>query len=367
MFVAFARAEVPPRLDAAAGLVLCGATGYGLSLRLYLLAQRRIGAGRTASIFAVAPFFGAAVAFVATGDSPGPAVAMAVPLLALGTYLHLTEHHAHFHTHAGAFHEHAHRHDDEHHDHVHNPPVTGEHTHAHRHEPLTHEHSHGPDLRITGTRTEPVESRSETLGSVYERLTPTRAGTRAPYCDMVQPAYHWRPTVNRFRAIFSLPAATAATVALLVAAAAPTVGCGSDKSPSLRKTDPDSGSTAADAALVKQGCDLGRPAVEYQTSASGPSHTTAGGARAVPCVQVTGFGSAEPSLGVTKDGSVFVAPVFTADGPRVITTTDQGVTWTPINPMIRNDCSRTFTSIRPRIGFSSRLRRSALLARAASI
>ena len=39
-----------------------GALGYGLCLRLYLLAQRRLGAGGTASVFAIAPFAGALVA-----------------------------------------------------------------------------------------------------------------------------------------------------------------------------------------------------------------------------------------------------------------------------------------------------------------
>ena len=53
-----------PRADATLALVACGAVGYGASLRLYLLAQRRIGAARTGSIFAVAPFVGAVVAWL---------------------------------------------------------------------------------------------------------------------------------------------------------------------------------------------------------------------------------------------------------------------------------------------------------------
>ncbi len=44
------------------GLLVVGATGYGLSLRLYLLAQRAFGALRTGSVFAFAPFIGAALA-----------------------------------------------------------------------------------------------------------------------------------------------------------------------------------------------------------------------------------------------------------------------------------------------------------------
>lgn len=131
---------------AAFALVLCGAFGYGASLRLYLAAQRTLGGARTASIFAAAPFVGALVA-VALGDRPpllGTTVAAA--LCAFGVFLHLTEHHAHAHTHLAVSHEHAHRHDDGHHDHVHVPAFEGEHSHPHDHGAVTHEHEHAPDV-----------------------------------------------------------------------------------------------------------------------------------------------------------------------------------------------------------------------------
>ncbi len=51
-----------PRGERRAGLAACGALGYGVSLRLYLRAQQHIGAARTASVFSIAPFFGAVVA-----------------------------------------------------------------------------------------------------------------------------------------------------------------------------------------------------------------------------------------------------------------------------------------------------------------
>ena len=59
-----------PALGGMLALLACGATGYGLSLQLYLLAQRRIGAARTGSIFAIAPFIGAGAAWV-MGDRSG--------------------------------------------------------------------------------------------------------------------------------------------------------------------------------------------------------------------------------------------------------------------------------------------------------
>lgn len=128
------------------GLLACGATGYGLSLQLYLRAQRQIGAARTGSIFAVAPFVGASAAWLVGGAPVGAWSALAAACFALGVYLHLTEDHGHFHTHAALTHEHPHRHDDAHHDHRHDPPVHGEHSHAHSHEELAHAHPHAPDV-----------------------------------------------------------------------------------------------------------------------------------------------------------------------------------------------------------------------------
>jgi drug/metabolite transporter (DMT)-like permease len=138
--------EPLPRAQAVGVLLACGATGYGLSLRLYLLAQRQIGAARTGSIFAVAPFFGAALAFAWGDRSPGPWTGLALVLFAAGVLLHVTERHAHPHRHLAMWHDHAHTHDDGHHDHAHHPPVVGVHAHLHHHAPLEHEHAHGLDV-----------------------------------------------------------------------------------------------------------------------------------------------------------------------------------------------------------------------------
>jgi drug/metabolite transporter (DMT)-like permease len=128
------------------GLLACGATGYGLSLRLYLRAQREIGAARTGSIFAVAPFIGAAAAWLMGDRTAGLSVLGAALLFGFGVYLHLTEAHGHWHAHKPLEHEHRHRHDDGHHDHLHDSPVVGEHSHRHRHDARAHEHMHAPDI-----------------------------------------------------------------------------------------------------------------------------------------------------------------------------------------------------------------------------
>ncbi len=143
--LALAFGEPLPSAGAAGTLFAIGATGYGLSLRFYLLAQRAFGAARTGSVFAFAPFIGAAVA-VALGDrSASGLMALGSALMLAGVVLHLAESHGHEHTHEAQEHEHAHRHDDGHHDHVHDPAPVGEHSHRHRHAPVRHAHAHVPD------------------------------------------------------------------------------------------------------------------------------------------------------------------------------------------------------------------------------
>jgi drug/metabolite transporter (DMT)-like permease len=135
-----------PPLGDAIGLVACGVVGYGVSLRLYLGAQRRIGAGRTGAIFSAGPFVGAIAAWIMGDRSGGMLLSLSALLFAGGVVLQATEAHAHGHRHDALDHEHPHRHDDGHHDHAHDPPFEGEHSHPHRHEPVTHEHPHAADL-----------------------------------------------------------------------------------------------------------------------------------------------------------------------------------------------------------------------------
>ncbi|HWL89406.1 MAG TPA: EamA family transporter [Polyangiaceae bacterium] len=144
--LALAFHEPLPPMTNAAVLLVCGATGYGLSLRLYLLAQRRLGVARTGSVFAVAPFIGAAGAWMLGDGRVNGATVLAGVLFAGAVYLHLSEQHAHEHTHEPIEHDHAHRHDDGHHGHAHEAPVAGVHSHSHHHDQTTHAHDHAPDV-----------------------------------------------------------------------------------------------------------------------------------------------------------------------------------------------------------------------------
>lgn len=129
----------------AAGVI--GFFGYGVSLALFVLALRHLGAARTGAYFSLAPFVGAILAVFVLGEPLTITLTIAGGLMALGLWLHLSERHDHTHGHDPVEHEHRHYHD-EHHQHGHRPdaPPGEPHTHWHRHVPLAHRHPHYPDL-----------------------------------------------------------------------------------------------------------------------------------------------------------------------------------------------------------------------------
>jgi drug/metabolite transporter (DMT)-like permease len=147
--LAWGLGEPMPTAAAAWGMVAVGATGYGLSLRCYLLAQRAFGAARTGSVFAFAPFIGAVLAFAMGDRTAGGLVVVGGLLMVAGVVLHLAETHEHPHDHEATEHEHAHRHDDGHHNHAHSPMPQGSHSHWHQHGAQSHTHAHVPDAHHT--------------------------------------------------------------------------------------------------------------------------------------------------------------------------------------------------------------------------
>lgn len=126
--------------------MLVGLFGYGISLVLFVLALRGLGAARTGAYFSTAPFIGAAVALALLGEPTTPTFWAACALMGFGVWLHLTERHEHTHTHDPKEHRHPHRHD-AHHQHEHDPGWDGKepHDHLHRHAAVTHKHPHFPD------------------------------------------------------------------------------------------------------------------------------------------------------------------------------------------------------------------------------
>lgn len=136
-----------PASSGLAAAALIGFLGYGVSLVLFVLGLRYLGAARTGAYFSTAPFVGALLSVALLAEPFSARLIIAGVLMGFGLYLHLVESHSHEHSHEAM--EHAHRHvHDEHHQHDHGPddPPGEPHAHWHRHEPLTHSHAHYPDL-----------------------------------------------------------------------------------------------------------------------------------------------------------------------------------------------------------------------------
>jgi drug/metabolite transporter (DMT)-like permease len=103
-----------------------GFLGYGVSLALFVAALRHLGTARTSAYFSVAPFIGAAAAVITLGYPLTFQLIVGGALMAIGIWLHLTEHHEH--------------------EHDPSDPRGEPHTHAHAHGRLRHTHLHVPDM-----------------------------------------------------------------------------------------------------------------------------------------------------------------------------------------------------------------------------
>lgn len=145
--LALARGAQLPMVGEIAVAGVVGFLGYGVSLALFVLALRHLGAARTGAYFSTAPFIGALLALMLFAEPLTSILVAAATLMGIGLYLHLAEHHEHEHVHEVMTHGHRHAHD-EHHRHSHGPndPLGEPHAHAHWHEAMRHKHPHYPDL-----------------------------------------------------------------------------------------------------------------------------------------------------------------------------------------------------------------------------
>lgn len=135
-----------PAAGTAIGAVALGFVSYGISLVLFIYALRHLGSARTAAHFSTAPFIGTALAVLLLGEPVTAGLLAAAALMAIATWLVLTESHLHEHEHGRLVHTHRHAHD-EHHQHDHHGNEGPEpHAHEHAHEPMQHAHPHVPDL-----------------------------------------------------------------------------------------------------------------------------------------------------------------------------------------------------------------------------
>lgn len=134
------------------GALLTGFLGYGLSVYFYVKAQRDLGAARTSTYYAVAPFAGVIFSFLIYRTGIDLKFCIAFALMTVGAYLAVSEIHKHKHLHEKIQHEHSHTHDDLHHEgHFHEESERPKdsrtpHSHMHTHEAGYHVHKHTPDI-----------------------------------------------------------------------------------------------------------------------------------------------------------------------------------------------------------------------------
>lgn len=112
--IAAAAGESVPSLPLAGGALLLGFVSYGLSIVLFIVSLRHVGAARTGAAFATAPFLGMVFSFAIFREAPGMLFFASIPLMALGALLLIREGHCHPHLHrdavTGALTVHAHPH-----------------------------------------------------------------------------------------------------------------------------------------------------------------------------------------------------------------------------------------------------------------
>lgn len=115
--------------------MLLGFVAYGLSIFLYIRAQRDLGAAKTSAYYAVAPFIGTFLAFVINGEQLSVAYLVGLFFMIIGTLFvvadTLVKNHSHLHTHLIT-----HTHDGSTHTHV------IMHKHRHEHFGLSDIHRH---------------------------------------------------------------------------------------------------------------------------------------------------------------------------------------------------------------------------------
>lgn len=132
--IAMVLGEKIPEMIYIAIVMLLGFVAYGLSIFLYIIAQRNLGAAKTSAYYAVAPFIGSFLAFVVNGEKLAVEYFIGLALMLVGTvfvvYDTMINHHLHGHTHTIV--------------HTHNG-VTHTHmiTHEHEHNHFGNEEGHG--------------------------------------------------------------------------------------------------------------------------------------------------------------------------------------------------------------------------------
>ena len=136
--------KIPGILWLLAAMVL-GFVAYGLSINLYIQAQKDLGAAKTSAYYSIAPFLGVAFSFFLPGETVGIQFFAGLAIMVIATVfmvkdtIHLQHDHEHAHIHT-----HEHSHGDVTHSHEHSHHHS--HTHIHGEDENAHGHDHGNDI-----------------------------------------------------------------------------------------------------------------------------------------------------------------------------------------------------------------------------
>lgn len=135
--IAMFKGELFPDVKHILSAMILGFVAYGLSIFLYIGAQRELGAAKTSAYYAVAPFIGAVLAFIVNGERLTWVYFAALVFMQIGSvyvvYDTMVKHHAHGHVHTIR-----HTHDGTTHTHM----IMHEHEHNHFVESEEHKHNH---------------------------------------------------------------------------------------------------------------------------------------------------------------------------------------------------------------------------------
>ncbi len=146
--LAFSLSMPFPGLFFAISALLLGFFGYGLSIVLFIISMRSLGAARTSALFGTAPFIGVIISFLLFQESFHVWFMASFLIMVVGAVLLFSEKHEHVHGHQAFGHEHRHFHEDVHHAHHHGEQIPSDisHSHPHEHEEVEHGHTHTPDI-----------------------------------------------------------------------------------------------------------------------------------------------------------------------------------------------------------------------------
>lgn len=135
--------ESVPGIEYVGLAMMLGFTAYGLSIFMYIRAQRELGAAKTSAYYSVAPFIGTFLAFVVNGERLTVKYLFGLLFMVAGTAFVAADtlvcNHKHVHTH-----QITHTHDGTTHTHT----VIHEHSHNHIRQPHEHNHRHNKEVLL---------------------------------------------------------------------------------------------------------------------------------------------------------------------------------------------------------------------------